>query len=144
MKLHAPHAWHGQSEAGLPVRSPAERAARVVAPGLNALADHGAGPGVRRPQPPRAPRNPAPPTHRRRNGKRAGKRAHKVHLVARMEMERQRQLQETDKAKANQSSLPYDPITLMYDDGNDGERLKYYDDKVRVRLPSTRTCFFGF
>eukprot|EP01045_Picozoa_sp_COSAG04_P029452 COSAG04_NODE_4845_length_1865_cov_1.663647_2_plen_63_part_00 len=62
-----------------------------------------------------------------------------------MEMERQRQLQETDKAKANQSSLPYDPITLMYDDGNDGERLKYYDDKVRVRLPSTRApCFFGF
>jgi hypothetical protein len=50
-----------------------------------------------------------------------------------MEMERQRALQETDKAKANQSSLPYDPITLMYDDGNDGERLKYYDDKTRWR-----------
>ena len=33
-----------------------------------------------------------------------------------MEMERQRALQETDKAKANQSSLPYDPITLMYDE----------------------------
>ena len=48
-------------------------------------------------------------------------------------MERQRALQETDKAKANQSSLPYDPITLMYDDGNDGERLKYYDDKTRWR-----------
>ena len=50
-----------------------------------------------------------------------------------MEAERQLALQDTDKAKANRSSLPYDPITLMYDDGNDGERLKYYDDKTRVR-----------
>ena len=51
----------------------------------------------------------------------------------RMEAERQRALQDTDKAKANRSSLPYDPITLMYDDGNDGERLKYYDDKTKYR-----------
>lgn len=51
----------------------------------------------------------------------------------RLEAERQKALQNTDKAKANRSSLPYDPITLMYDDGHDGERLQYYDDKTRWR-----------
>jgi hypothetical protein len=50
-----------------------------------------------------------------------------------LENERGIALQQTDKAKANLSSLPYDPITLMYNDGNDGQRLKYYDDKVKYR-----------
>ena len=46
-------------------------------------------------------------------------------------MERQRQLQETDKAKANQSSLPYDPITLMYDDGT-------FEEEVSAKRLRTR------
>jgi hypothetical protein len=50
-----------------------------------------------------------------------------------LENERGIALQQTDKAKANLSSLPYDPITLMYNDGNDGQRLQYYDDKVKYR-----------
>ena len=52
--------------------------------------------------------------------------------VRRLEAERLQKLQDTDKAKANRSSMPYDPITLMYDDGHDGERLKYYDEKTKV------------
>ena len=51
----------------------------------------------------------------------------------RLETERSFALQKTDKAKANKSSLPYDPLTLMYNDGNDGQRLKFYDDKTKHR-----------
>ena len=29
--------------------------------------------------------------------------------------------------------MPYDAITLKYNDGLDGERLRYHDDKVRFR-----------
>lgn len=62
----------------------------------------------------------------------------------RLEHERSIALQKTDKAKANRSSLPYDPLTLMYNDGHDGQRLKYYDDKTKVNAACTFrpvTCF---
>lgn len=38
-----------------------------------------------------------------------------------------------EKARKNHSSVPYDAITLRYNDGLDGERLRFHDDKVRYR-----------
>eukprot|EP00968_Pinguiococcus_pyrenoidosus_P026215 scaffold7063_cov351-Pinguiococcus_pyrenoidosus.AAC.5 len=37
------------------------------------------------------------------------------------------------KAKKNTSKIPYDVITLAYDDNLDGERQRYSDDRVRYR-----------
>jgi len=36
-------------------------------------------------------------------------------------------------ARSNKTSMPYNPISLRYDDGNDGERLRYSDDSLRYR-----------
>ena len=44
---------------------------------------------------------------------------------------RQRELGEKDRK--NHSSVPYDAVSLKYNDGLDGERLRYHDDKVRHR-----------
>ena len=41
--------------------------------------------------------------------------------------------EESDKAKRNVSSVPYDPITLKYNDNQDGLRLRYADDTIRYR-----------
>ena len=38
-----------------------------------------------------------------------------------------------EKARKNHSSVPYDAVNLRYNDGLDGERLRYHDDKVRYR-----------
>ncbi|KAJ1446390.1 hypothetical protein M885DRAFT_546770 [Pelagophyceae sp. CCMP2097] len=38
-----------------------------------------------------------------------------------------------EKARKNHSSVPYDTLTLRYNDGLDGERLRFDDDKVRYR-----------
>lgn len=43
------------------------------------------------------------------------------------------QRQAGEKARKNHSSVPYDPLTLRYNEGLDGERLRFYDDKVRFR-----------
>ena len=43
------------------------------------------------------------------------------------------QREQGEKARKNHSSVPYDAITLRYDDGLDGERLRYNDDQVRFR-----------
>ena len=37
------------------------------------------------------------------------------------------------KAQRNNSSVPYDPITLKYNDTHEGEKLKYTDDMIRYR-----------
>ena len=37
------------------------------------------------------------------------------------------------KSAKNKSCVPYDPLTLQYDDTHDGERLRYADDMVRYR-----------
>jgi len=42
-------------------------------------------------------------------------------------------LQLTQKAKRNKQSMPYNPITLEYHDGLDGQRLKHVDDSVVYR-----------
>jgi hypothetical protein len=39
----------------------------------------------------------------------------------------------TDKAKPNLSSVPYNPITLKYNDSRDGMLLKHADDSVKYR-----------
>lgn len=50
------------------------------------------------------------------------------------EEERLRYLQEhTEKAKSNKPSMPWNPITLRYDDGEDGERLRAEDERIRYR-----------
>ena len=36
-------------------------------------------------------------------------------------------------ARSNKTSMPYNPINLRYDDGTDGERLRYSDDSLRYR-----------
>lgn len=45
--------------------------------------------------------------------------------------EHQRQL--GTKSKKNSSGVPYNTLTLQYDDGIDGERLRHNDDMVRYR-----------
>jgi len=37
------------------------------------------------------------------------------------------------KAMKNKSCVPYDPLTLQYNDSYDGEKLRYADDMVRYR-----------
>ena len=37
------------------------------------------------------------------------------------------------KAQRNNSSVPYDPITLKYHDSHEGEKLQYTDDMIRYR-----------
>jgi hypothetical protein len=37
------------------------------------------------------------------------------------------------KAMKNKSCVPYDPLTLQYNDSHDGEKLRYADDMVRYR-----------
>merc|ERR1719164_10044 len=36
-------------------------------------------------------------------------------------------------ARSNKTSMPYNPINLRYDDGHDGERLRYSDESLRYR-----------
>ena len=36
-------------------------------------------------------------------------------------------------ARSNKTSMPYNPINLHYDDGIDGDRLRYSDESLRFR-----------
>ena len=36
-------------------------------------------------------------------------------------------------SRSNKTSVPYNPISLRYDDGNDGERLRFSDETLRYR-----------
>ena len=36
-------------------------------------------------------------------------------------------------ARSNRTSMPYNPINLRYDDGADGDRLRYSDESLRYR-----------
>ena len=36
-----------------------------------------------------------------------------------------------NKGRANQSSVPYDPVSMRYDDSLDGQRLKHKDQRAR-------------
>jgi len=36
-------------------------------------------------------------------------------------------------ARSNKTSMPYNPINLRYDDGADGDRLRFSDDSLRYR-----------
>ena len=38
-----------------------------------------------------------------------------------------------EKGQRNNSSVPYNPITLKYNDSQEGEKLKYTDDMIRYR-----------
>lgn len=41
--------------------------------------------------------------------------------------------EESTFARSNKTSMPYNPINLRYDDGTDGDRLRYSDDSLRYR-----------
>ena len=47
-------------------------------------------------------------------------------------MQRMKYLQQKGSPK-NESSVPYDPLTLQYNDSYAGRKLKYEDDKVKYR-----------
>jgi hypothetical protein len=36
-------------------------------------------------------------------------------------------------ARSNRTSMPYNPINLRYDEGRDGDRLRYSDESLRYR-----------
>lgn len=36
-------------------------------------------------------------------------------------------------ARSNKTSMPYNPINLRYDDGTDGDRLRFSDENLRYR-----------
>jgi len=36
-------------------------------------------------------------------------------------------------ARSNKTSMPYNPINLRYDDGHDGDRLRFSDESLRYR-----------
>ena len=40
---------------------------------------------------------------------------------------------ESTFARSNKTSMPYNPINLRYDDGTDGDRLRYSDESLRYR-----------
>lgn len=57
-----------------------------------------------------------------------------------IEMQHQTEQQHMDRmrennsfARSNKTSMPYNPISLKYDDGHDGERLRYSDESLRYR-----------
>eukprot|EP00164_Ancoracysta_twista_P004772 GFYU01006462.1.p1 GENE.GFYU01006462.1~~GFYU01006462.1.p1 ORF type:complete len:214 (-),score=68.13 GFYU01006462.1:126-767(-) len=58
---------------------------------------------------------------------------HKLEDEARAEQERADSLKNTLKAKNNENSVPYNPITQRYDDGDDGDKLKRQDEYLRYR-----------
>eukprot|EP00698_Gefionella_okellyi_P024010 TRINITY_DN8364_c0_g1_i1.p1 TRINITY_DN8364_c0_g1~~TRINITY_DN8364_c0_g1_i1.p1 ORF type:complete len:209 (+),score=40.11 TRINITY_DN8364_c0_g1_i1:32-628(+) len=49
------------------------------------------------------------------------------------EAERQRLAAVAGTGRKNTSSVAYNPLTLSYNDGNDGDRLKYSDDMTQYR-----------
>ena len=63
------------------------------------------------------------------------------------ELKEEQWREDGSKAKRNTSSVPYNPITLMYNDTLDGERLRHADNTIRYRaalraaaLQSRMTC----
>jgi len=57
-----------------------------------------------------------------------------------IEMQHQLEQQHMDRmrenhsfARSNKTSMPYNPISLRYDDGHDGDRLRYSDESLRYR-----------
>jgi membrane protein involved in colicin uptake len=51
----------------------------------------------------------------------------------RHEEELRRAREDSDRARRNKSSTPYNPLTLQYNDDPEGERLKIEDEQIRYR-----------
>jgi len=52
------------------------------------------------------------------------------------QMEERRMKEQRDNfsfARSNKTSMPYNPINLRYDNGQDGDRLRFSDDNLRYR-----------
>lgn len=57
-----------------------------------------------------------------------------IEMQHQMEQKRLEDMRENHSfARSNKTSMPYNPINLRYDDGNDGERLRYSDESLRYR-----------
>jgi len=65
---------------------------------------------------------------------REDKRWRQIEESKKVDEERWDQLREDgSKARRNNSSVPYNPLTLHYNDGKDGDRLRWQDDDIKYR-----------
>lgn len=57
-----------------------------------------------------------------------------IELQHNMEQQRMDDMRDNySYARSNKTSMPYNPINLRYDDGADGDRLRYSDESLRYR-----------
>jgi len=57
-----------------------------------------------------------------------------IEMMHQIEQKRMEQNRENYAyARSNKTSMPYNPINLRYDDGADGDRLRYSDESLRYR-----------
>lgn len=57
-----------------------------------------------------------------------------IELQHQLEQKRLEDMRENASyARSNKTSMPYNPINLRYDDGSDGDRLRYSDESLRYR-----------
>jgi len=57
-----------------------------------------------------------------------------IEMTHQLEQKRMEEMRANNAfARSNKTSMPYNPISLRYDDGNDGERLRFSDDSLRYR-----------
>ena len=57
-----------------------------------------------------------------------------IELQHQLEQKRLEDMRENySYARSNKTSMPYNPINLRYDDGSDGDRLRFSDESLRYR-----------
>jgi len=62
------------------------------------------------------------------------KRWRTIEMQHQLEQKRMEEMRANNSyARSNKTSMPYNPISLRYDDGHDGQRLRYSDDSLRYR-----------
>lgn len=68
------------------------------------------------------------------NAEREEKRWRTIEMEDDMDRKRWDEMRELGTfSRSNKTSVPYNPISLRYDDGNDGERLRFSDETLRYR-----------
>ena len=74
--------------------------------------------------------------HQRRMGRAENeeKRWRSIEMQHQLEQKRLEDMRDNYSfARSNKTSMPYNPINLRYDDGHDGDRLRYSDESLRYR-----------
>lgn len=57
-----------------------------------------------------------------------------IELAHQIEQKRMEDMRDNlSHARSNKTSMPYNPINLRYDDGSDGDRLRFSDESLRYR-----------